>query len=161
MEGRANRKYSDEAAVAAAVTNAGYEPYEPKLLTITAMTNMLATDLSVFCGQLAEVGEQFIIDEGNGDNGANGRARDGLPYKFGLTYVLMFQPFQKVGVFFLRHARLDYMTSVRCVVLLRHSRSSPYYYGQTERNFQTGKRKTDRLFGLSVKKCEKDFVTFL
>ena len=41
MEGRANRKYSDEAAVAAAVTNAGYDPYEPKLLTITAMTSML------------------------------------------------------------------------------------------------------------------------
>lgn len=41
VEGRANRKYSDEAAVAAAVVNAGYDPYEPKLLTITAMTNML------------------------------------------------------------------------------------------------------------------------
>ena len=41
VEGRANRKYSDEAAVAAAVTNAGYDPYEPKLLTITAMTSML------------------------------------------------------------------------------------------------------------------------
>ena len=41
VEGRVNRKYSDEAAVAAAVTNAGYDPYEPKLLTITAMTSML------------------------------------------------------------------------------------------------------------------------
>ena len=41
VEGRANRKYSDEAAVAAAVANAGYDPYEPKLLTITAMTSML------------------------------------------------------------------------------------------------------------------------
>lgn len=41
VEGRANRKYSDEAAVAATVANAGYDPYEPKLLTITAMTSML------------------------------------------------------------------------------------------------------------------------
>lgn len=41
VEGKANRKYIDEKAVAAAVINAGYEPYEPKLLTITAMTSML------------------------------------------------------------------------------------------------------------------------
>lgn len=41
VEGRSNRKYSDEAAVAAAVTKAGYDPYEPKLLTITAMTSLL------------------------------------------------------------------------------------------------------------------------
>lgn len=41
VEGRSNRKYSDEAAVADAVKTAGYDPYEPKLLTITAMTTML------------------------------------------------------------------------------------------------------------------------
>lgn len=41
VEGRANRKYLDETAVAAAVSNAGFDPYEPKLLTITAMTTML------------------------------------------------------------------------------------------------------------------------
>lgn len=41
VEGRSNRKYANEAAVAAAVTAAGYEPYEPKLLPVTAMTTML------------------------------------------------------------------------------------------------------------------------
>ena len=41
VEGKSNRKYTDEKAVAAAVINAGYEPYEPKLLTLTAMTTML------------------------------------------------------------------------------------------------------------------------
>lgn len=38
VAGRATRKYTDEAAVAAAVTAAGYDPYEKKLLGITAMT---------------------------------------------------------------------------------------------------------------------------
>ena len=41
VEGKSNRKYTDDKAVAAAVLAAGYEPYEPKLLTITAMTSML------------------------------------------------------------------------------------------------------------------------
>jgi hypothetical protein len=41
VEGRSNRKYSDEAAVAAIVTKAGYDPYEKRLLGITAMTRQL------------------------------------------------------------------------------------------------------------------------
>ena len=41
VEGRSVRKYSDEDAVAAAVKEAGYEPYEKKLLGITAMTKLL------------------------------------------------------------------------------------------------------------------------
>lgn len=41
VEGRANRKYSDEAVVAAAVAEAGYDPYEKKVLGITAMTSLL------------------------------------------------------------------------------------------------------------------------
>lgn len=41
VEGRSNRKYSDEAAVAAVVTKAGFDPYEQKLLGITAMTMQL------------------------------------------------------------------------------------------------------------------------
>jgi hypothetical protein len=41
VEGRANRKYTDEAAVASVVSDAGYDPYEKKLLGITAMTNMM------------------------------------------------------------------------------------------------------------------------
>ena len=41
VEGKANRKYSDEAAVAFVVKDHGYDPYEKKLLGITAMTTML------------------------------------------------------------------------------------------------------------------------
>lgn len=41
VEGRSNRKYTDEEAVAEAVSKAGYEPYEKKLLGITAMTTLL------------------------------------------------------------------------------------------------------------------------
>ena len=41
MEGRANRKYSDEAAVAEAAKGAGFDPYEKKLLGITAMTALM------------------------------------------------------------------------------------------------------------------------
>lgn len=41
VEGRSNRKYTDEAAVANIVKEAGYEPYEQKLLGITAMTGLL------------------------------------------------------------------------------------------------------------------------
>ncbi|WP_296561252.1 DUF2800 domain-containing protein [uncultured Acetobacterium sp.] len=41
VEGRANRKYIDETAVAEAVVAAGVNPYEHKLLGITAMTSIL------------------------------------------------------------------------------------------------------------------------
>ena len=41
VEGRANRKYSNEAEVAKAAENAGYDPYEKKLLGITAMTALM------------------------------------------------------------------------------------------------------------------------
>ncbi len=41
VEGRSNRKYSDEATVARVVLDAGYDPYEKKLLSITAMTKQL------------------------------------------------------------------------------------------------------------------------
>ena len=41
VEGRSNRKYTDEAAVAKTVKEAGFEPYEQKLLWITAMTGLL------------------------------------------------------------------------------------------------------------------------
>lgn len=41
VEGRSNRKYSDEEKVAETVAQAGYEPYEQKLLGITAMTKLL------------------------------------------------------------------------------------------------------------------------
>lgn len=41
VEGRANRKYSDEEAVAFRVKDAGFDPYEKKVLGITAMTSLL------------------------------------------------------------------------------------------------------------------------
>ena len=41
VEGRSNRKYSNEAAVIEAVTDAGFDPYEKKLLGITVMQKLL------------------------------------------------------------------------------------------------------------------------
>lgn len=41
VEGRSTRKYKDEEAVASAVTDAGYDPYQKKLLGITDMTALL------------------------------------------------------------------------------------------------------------------------
>lgn len=41
VEGRSNRRYVSEEAVAAAVENAGFNPYEKRLLGITAMTKQL------------------------------------------------------------------------------------------------------------------------
>ncbi len=41
VEGRSNRRYTDEAAVADAVRAAGFDPYERKVLGITAMTSLL------------------------------------------------------------------------------------------------------------------------
>ena len=41
VEGRSNRRFTDEQAVAQAVAEAGKDPYEKKLLGITAMTTLL------------------------------------------------------------------------------------------------------------------------
>lgn len=41
VEGRSNRRYTNEAAVTQVVTNAGFNPYERKLLGITAMQKLL------------------------------------------------------------------------------------------------------------------------
>ena len=41
VEGRATRKYTDDEAVASVVTQNGYDPFEKKLLGITAMTSLL------------------------------------------------------------------------------------------------------------------------
>ena len=41
VEGKSNRKYSDENAVASTVKAAGFDPYEKKLLGITAMPTIL------------------------------------------------------------------------------------------------------------------------
>ena len=44
VEGRSNRKYTNETAVIQAVTDAGFDPYEKKLLGITAMQKLLGKD---------------------------------------------------------------------------------------------------------------------
>ena len=41
VEGRSTRKYTDEDAVAYAVKEAGYNPFEQKVLGITAMTKLM------------------------------------------------------------------------------------------------------------------------
>lgn len=41
VEGRSNRRYVNEDAVAAKVEETGYSPYEKKLLGITALTKLL------------------------------------------------------------------------------------------------------------------------
>ncbi len=41
VEGRSNRRYTDEIAVTQTVTDAGFDPYERKLLGITAMQKLL------------------------------------------------------------------------------------------------------------------------
>jgi len=41
VEGRSNRKYTDEEAVAFKVKDAGFDPYEKKLLGVTAMSTLL------------------------------------------------------------------------------------------------------------------------
>ncbi len=41
VEGRSNRKYTDEKAVAAAVSGAGFDPFEKRLLGLTDMTKLL------------------------------------------------------------------------------------------------------------------------
>ena len=41
VEGRSNRRYTNDDAVAAVVLDAGYDPYERKLMGVTAMTKLL------------------------------------------------------------------------------------------------------------------------
>ena len=41
VEGRSNRRYTNETAAAGAVTNAGFDPYEHKVLGVTAMQKLL------------------------------------------------------------------------------------------------------------------------
>ena len=50
MEGRSNRRYTDEAAVAQAVIDTGRDPYERKLLGITALEKLLGKKLPVVEG---------------------------------------------------------------------------------------------------------------
>ncbi len=55
VEGKSNRRYTNADAVATAVVNAGYDPYEKKLLGITAMTSLLGkTKFNELLGGLME-----------------------------------------------------------------------------------------------------------
>ena len=51
VEGRANRRYTDEVAVAQAVISSGHDPYERRLLGITAMERLSLIHISCFIGQ--------------------------------------------------------------------------------------------------------------
>lgn len=55
VEGRSNRKYISEDAVVSVVTDAGYDPFEKKLMGVTAMTKMLGTKkFNTLLGSLIE-----------------------------------------------------------------------------------------------------------
>lgn len=55
VEGRSNRKYINENAAAKIVENAGFDPYEHKVLGITAMTKMLGkTKFNALLGDFIE-----------------------------------------------------------------------------------------------------------
>lgn len=55
VEGRSNRRYTDGDAVAAVITEAGFDPYERKLMGVTAMTKMLGTKkFNTLLGSLIE-----------------------------------------------------------------------------------------------------------
>ncbi len=57
VEGRSVRKYTDEALVAATVLNAGHDPYEKKILGITAMQRLLGkSQFEQMLGNLLEKG---------------------------------------------------------------------------------------------------------
>ena len=55
VEGRSNRRYTNPDAVASAVTDAGYDPFEKKLMGVTAMTKLLGTKkFNTLLGSLIE-----------------------------------------------------------------------------------------------------------
>ena len=55
VEGRSNRRYTNPDAVAATVTDAGYDPFEKKLMGVTAMTKLLGTKkFNTLLGSLIE-----------------------------------------------------------------------------------------------------------
>ena len=55
VEGRSNRRYTNPDAVVAVVTDAGYDPYERKLMGVTAMTKLLGSKkFNALLGSLIE-----------------------------------------------------------------------------------------------------------
>lgn len=68
VEGRSNRRYISEPAVAEIVTKAGYDPYEHKVLGITAMQKMLGRSRfdELLSGHLEKPqGKPTLVPEGN------------------------------------------------------------------------------------------------
>lgn len=68
VEGRSNRKYVNEEAVAQTVTTAGYDPYEHKVMGITAMEKTLGkAKFSELLGGLVEKpqGKPTLVPEGD------------------------------------------------------------------------------------------------
>lgn len=55
VEGRSNRKYSDEEAVVNTLTTAGLDPYEKKLLSITELTKKIGKN------KFAELVEKYVV----------------------------------------------------------------------------------------------------
>ena len=55
VEGRSNRRYTNNDAIAAVVTDAGYDPFEKKLMGVTAMSKLLGTKkFNTLLGSLVE-----------------------------------------------------------------------------------------------------------
>ena len=74
VEGRSNRKYTDEEKVAETVTKAGHNPYEQKLLGITAMTSLLGkTKFNELLGNLVykPQGKPTLVPESDKRPGMN------------------------------------------------------------------------------------------
>jgi hypothetical protein len=68
VEGRSNRRYVNEAAVADAVSTAGFDPYEHKIMGITAMEKTLGkTRFADLLGGLVEKpqGKPTLVPEGD------------------------------------------------------------------------------------------------
>lgn len=68
VEGKSNRKYANEDAVAKAVTIAGYDPYQHKVMGITAMEKTLGkTKFTELLGGLVEKpqGKPTLVPEGD------------------------------------------------------------------------------------------------
>lgn len=66
VEGKSNRRYVSDEAVVDAVTSAGYDPYERKLLGVTAMTKLLGkTKFEELLGSLIEkpAGKPTLVPE--------------------------------------------------------------------------------------------------
>lgn len=82
VEGRSNRRYTSEAAVAEAVADAGFDPYERRILGITAMTKLLGRKrFDELLGQYIEkpAGKPTLVPEGDKRPAINSAKQDFQP----------------------------------------------------------------------------------